>query len=95
MTTNGAVIDRKDVDGKIRVYADNVTIKRSRIRHASGFGVEVMAGARNVRVEYVEIRGTTDDRSSQTYEFRHEFEFGGGPYARPAPTARLQRPNAV
>jgi hypothetical protein len=59
VTTNGAVIDRKDVDGKIRVYADNVTIKRSRIRHASGFGVEVMDGARNVRVEWVEIRGTS------------------------------------
>lgn len=37
----------------------------------------------------VEFRGTTDDDSNQTYEFRHEVEFGGGPYARPAQTARV------
>lgn len=37
----------------------------------------------------IEFRGTTDDTSSQTYEFRHELEFGGGPYARAAAPARI------
>lgn len=41
VTQDGAVIDRVDVTGTIRVAADDVTIRRSRIRHEAGYGIRV------------------------------------------------------
>lgn len=58
VTTNGAVIDMLDVTGRIQVYADNVTIKRSRVTHTSAYGIQVMDGSTGLVVENVEIIGS-------------------------------------
>ncbi|MEM9202368.1 MAG: right-handed parallel beta-helix repeat-containing protein [Actinomycetota bacterium] len=54
---DGAVIDRLDVNGRIRVFADNVTIKNSRIRHESAYGIDIRPGSTGLVVEDTTIIG--------------------------------------
>ncbi|MEM9467866.1 MAG: S-layer homology domain-containing protein [Actinomycetota bacterium] len=62
ITQDGAVIDMLDVSGVIKVQADNVTIRRTRIRHSSGFGIR--NEGRNLVVEDTTIIGSTTDAQS-------------------------------
>jgi len=45
INTAGTVIDGKDIRGQLTINADNVTIKRSRIRSGGFYGVYVARGA--------------------------------------------------
>lgn len=55
---NGTVIEGLDINGVVRVNADNVVIRNSRIRHSSFLGIDVGDGASNLLVENVTIEGT-------------------------------------
>lgn len=55
ITTAGTVIDSKDIDVVLEVRAQNVTIKRSRIKAAGGFGIKQTASGTGLIVEDVEI----------------------------------------
>lgn len=57
---NGTVIDGLDINGVVRVTADNVVIRNSRILHSSFLGVVVEDGASNLLVENVTIVGTAN-----------------------------------
>ncbi|WP_158881490.1 right-handed parallel beta-helix repeat-containing protein [Amycolatopsis anabasis] len=57
ITEPGTVLDAKDIQGCVSIKADDVTIKRSRIRCASYYPVQVFAGFKNVLLEDVEIDG--------------------------------------
>lgn len=56
---NGKVIDALDVKGIIVVYADNVTIKRTRITTPSYHAIRVASGADNLVVEDSTLECTT------------------------------------
>jgi hypothetical protein len=53
----GVVLDGKDIQGCVTIKAADVTIKRSRIRCASYYPVEVTTGLRGILLEDVEIDG--------------------------------------
>lgn len=57
VTEDGTVIDGLDVQGCVQVKADRVTIRRTRIRCDSWYGVRVHDGFRGTQVEDVEIDG--------------------------------------
>lgn len=57
VTEDGAVIEGVDVSGTIRVTADDVTIRRSRIRHEAGYGIR--ADGERLLVEDTTIIGLT------------------------------------
>lgn len=57
---DGAVLDGLDVSGMIRVFADNVTIRNSRIRSGSAYGVAVQSGSTGLVVQDTTIIGTAD-----------------------------------
>ncbi|MEM9202360.1 MAG: S-layer homology domain-containing protein [Actinomycetota bacterium] len=59
---DGTVIDMLDVNGVIRVQADNVVIKRTRIRHSEGFGIR--NEGRNLVVEDTTIIGGSTTATS-------------------------------
>ena len=59
ISTPGAVVDALDISGTIEINADNVTIKRSRIRtNGARYGIRVNNGYRGAVIEDVEIAGT-------------------------------------
>jgi hypothetical protein len=60
VTRDGAVVDGLDVDGCLTIAADDVTVRRSRIRCAGDYVVRVAEGASGVLVEDVEIDGRGD-----------------------------------
>jgi hypothetical protein len=59
VTTNGAVIDSKDVTGCIMVKASNVTIKNTRVRFTGGCANEIvrLEGGTNLVVQDSELDG--------------------------------------
>ncbi|MFC7549515.1 hypothetical protein ACFQUZ_24520 [Plantactinospora sp. GCM10030261] len=57
VATNGQVISGLDVNGCVIVTADNVVIRKSRIRCGSTYAIRTMPGATNLLVEDVEIDG--------------------------------------
>jgi hypothetical protein len=59
ISTNGAVIDGRDITGSITINADNVTIRRTRITTSAALGIRV--NGRNALIEDVDIIGTTAD----------------------------------
>lgn len=58
VTTDGTTIDGLDVEGQIRVEAEHVTIRRSRITTESNLGIQVDEGS--VVVEDTEVVGVGD-----------------------------------
>ncbi len=64
VTTNGAVIDALDVSGRIRIQANDVTIKRSRITGGVPYQVRIDSGFTGTVVEDSELIGNSDDCSS-------------------------------
>ena len=85
ITTNGTVIDAKDVNGSIYVNANNVTIKRTRIRNPGGVAINIEPGRTGILIEDVEIDGSgnTTGMSAivyQNYTARrvHIHDFGEG-----------------
>ena len=69
ITTPGTVIDAKDVNGSIYVDADNVTIKRTRIRNAGGTGISIVPGRHGILIEDVELDGTGNADASEAIKF--------------------------
>jgi hypothetical protein len=57
VSTAGAVVDGLDVSGTIYVSANNVTIKRSRVRASAFAAIQIRSGVTGVRVEDCEIDG--------------------------------------
>jgi hypothetical protein len=82
---DGSVLDRLDVDGCLRITASNVTVRRSRIRCAAYFPIQVTEEARNVLLEDVEIDGLGDTKTtavgSANYTLRRAnvHDVGDGP----------------
>ena len=66
---DGAVIDRLDVNGSIQVLANNVTIKRTRVRNPRGMAIRIDASKRGLVIKNVELdgRGNTDNSSAVGY----------------------------
>lgn len=58
ITANGSVLDGLDIQGCLRVYANNVTVRRSRIRGNCTLGIEIVEPAQNLLLEDVEIDGS-------------------------------------
>lgn len=58
VTEDGAVVDGLDIRGTVRVAADDVTIRNSRIRGDGRYAIEVESGYDGLLVEDVEIDGT-------------------------------------
>ena len=88
VTQNGTVIDGLDVSGSIRVQANNVTIKRTRIRNPGGQAITVSPSTSGTVIEDVELDGTGNKDSSSAvgdsnYTIRraHIHHFGEGPRA--------------
>ena len=50
VTTDGAVIDHKDVAGNINIKADNVTIRNSRVTSESAYPIRQYDGFRGLKV---------------------------------------------
>jgi Right handed beta helix region len=63
ITTAGAVIENKIINGTLTVAADNVTIKNCIIQNFGNFGI-LSDNADNTRVEYCDIDGTGSTRTS-------------------------------
>lgn len=59
ITTAGAVLDARDVDGSITVAADNVTIKRSRVTSGGYYAIRIADGVRGTVIQNVSIACTT------------------------------------
>lgn len=57
VTEDGAVLDGLDIDGNVVVEADDVTIRRSRIRGAGDYAITMGSDSENLLVEDVEIVG--------------------------------------
>ncbi|MBK7863792.1 MAG: hypothetical protein IPJ65_35340 [Archangiaceae bacterium] len=58
LTQDGQVLDGLDIDGCVVVRANDVTLRRSRIRCGGYFGIEMQNGARGLLLEDVELDGT-------------------------------------
>lgn len=61
---DGAVIEGLDVNGRIRVFADNVIIRNSRVRSSSAYGIDVQGGSTGLVVENTSIEGTADSSTA-------------------------------
>jgi hypothetical protein len=71
ITKAGAVIDGKDILGCVSIKADNVTIKRSRIRCESYFPIRIYEGFRNAVIEDTEIDGLNSGTTNAAVGFEH------------------------
>jgi hypothetical protein len=60
VSDNGAIIDKKDIRGAVVINADNVTLKRSRIRGSGTIANLIMNNGSNFIIEYCEVEGLTD-----------------------------------
>lgn len=59
VTQPGTVIDKMDVRGQIKVRAENVTIRRTRVRTSGTlYGIEITPGIKGTVIEDVEVAGT-------------------------------------
>ena len=69
ITTDGTVIDKLDIVGNVRVSANNVTIRRSRITGSSSYTLQLSSGYSNLTVEDTRIRtnNATDVASTSVY----------------------------
>jgi hypothetical protein len=88
VTTDGTVLEGLDISGSVRIEADNVTIRKTRIRNSGGQAITVNPATRGLLVEDVEIDGTgnTDGASAigdTNYTLRRVniHHFGEGPRA--------------
>ena len=88
VTQNGAVIDAKDVNGSITVQANNVTIKRTRIRNPRGMAIWVDPNNTGLVVEDVELDGTGNGDATSAVGYSnftlrrvHIHHYGEGPAA--------------
>ena len=88
VTRDGAVIKNLDVIGSIRIEADDVTIKRVRVRRPGGQAITVSPDTRGAVIKDVELdgRGNTDGSSAigdSNYKLVrvHIHHFGEGPRA--------------
>lgn len=61
ITQDGAVIDRLDINGHVKIEANNVTIKNSRITSSSRYGIELVDGYKNLTIQDSRIRSTGDN----------------------------------
>jgi hypothetical protein len=57
VTTAGTTIDALDVSGSISVQANNVTIKRTRVRSSATWPINVVDGVTGVLIQDVEVDG--------------------------------------
>nr|WP_246211102.1 right-handed parallel beta-helix repeat-containing protein [Phytoactinopolyspora alkaliphila] len=57
ITKDNTVIDALDIKGTVKVQANNVTIKRSRIFSTGRYAIDIESGYRNLVVEDTEIDG--------------------------------------
>ncbi len=57
VTTNGAVVNAKNVSGTIEVHASNVTIKDTKITTGSIYPIRLFSGFSNLTIEDTEING--------------------------------------
>jgi hypothetical protein len=57
ITTDGTVIDSKDISGYIHIQANNVTIKRSRLKTTDYTPIGVASGYTNITITDNEIDG--------------------------------------
>jgi hypothetical protein len=71
ITTAGTVIDGKDIQGCVSIKANNVTIKRSRVRCDSYFPIRVYEGIRNAVVEDTEIDGMNSGATNAAVGFEY------------------------
>jgi hypothetical protein len=67
----GAVIDGKDIRGCVSIKANNVKIKRSRVRCDSYFPIRVYEGFRNAVIEDTEIDGLGSGTTNAAVGFDH------------------------
>jgi hypothetical protein len=56
ITTQGTVVESKDVSGTITIQANNVTIKRCRVRSSSYYPIHVVSGT-GITIEDTEVDG--------------------------------------
>nr|CTQ95609.1 hypothetical protein [Kibdelosporangium sp. MJ126-NF4] len=71
ITERGAVIDGKDIRGCVSIKADNVTIKRSRVRCESYFPIRIYEGFRNAVIEDTEIDGLNSGTTNAAVGFEY------------------------
>lgn len=64
LTANGQIVSGLDINGCVTVAADNVIIRKSRIRCGSNYSVRTMPGATNLLVEDVEIDGMGTNKAA-------------------------------
>lgn len=57
ITTPGAVVSGKDIQGPLVIRASNVTVRASRVTTSASWAIDVQGGARNVVIEDVEVNG--------------------------------------
>lgn len=57
VTSDGAVIENLDIDGCIKVEANNVTIRNVRITCSNFYGINIVSGYTGTLIEDVEISG--------------------------------------
>jgi hypothetical protein len=69
ITKAGSVIDGKDIRGCVSIKADNVTIKRSRVRCDSYFPIRIYDGFRNAVIEDTEIDGMNSGTTNAAVGF--------------------------
>jgi hypothetical protein len=88
VTANGTVIDAKDVSGSIQVHANNVTIKRTRIRNPGGMAIYMNPNNTGLVIEDVEIDGSGNGDSTSAIGYSNFtvrrvniHNFGEGPAA--------------
>lgn len=71
ITERGAVIDGKDIRGCVSIKADNVTIKRSRVRCESYFPIRIYEGFRGAVIEDTEIDGMNSGTTNAAVGFEY------------------------
>lgn len=63
ITRAGTVIDGQDIRGQLTISADDVTIKRSRVRSGGFYGVYVARGVKNLVIVDSELDGQGNPRN--------------------------------
>jgi hypothetical protein len=71
INTPGTVIDGKDIQGCVSIKANNVTIKRSRVRCDSYFPIRIYEGIRNAVIEDTEIDGMNSGATNAAVGFEY------------------------
>lgn len=69
INTPGAVIDGKDIQGCVSIKANNVTIKRSRVRCDSYFPIRVYDGFHGALIEDTEVDGLNSGATNAAIGF--------------------------